>query len=185
MRWDQYVLLIFVVSISFIFSMLPCLQGRVDCLASAIFSATFNPSSNGCNFCLSNMCQKSQKDSMSLFQDLHSDFTWVWNPFCNPASQVTRFPVEFCALSWPQRKAGMQDIIESWSFTRWLHRTLLPWSLIKTSKGRQGEPTGNPTRAKTSASVYWHCGIYIHLLRQRAWWLIQWATLLCWTIYQR
>lgn len=74
----------------------------VDCLASAIFSAACNPSSNGFNFCLSNKSQKSKRIkrySKNLFQDLHSDLTRVWNPFCNPASQVTRFPVEFCALS--------------------------------------------------------------------------------------
>ena len=75
-----------------------------DCLASAIFSAACNPSSNGFNFCLSS--PKSPKGlnmikrySKNLFQDLHSDLTRIWNPFCNPASQVTRFPVEFCALS--------------------------------------------------------------------------------------
>lgn len=151
MRWDRHVLLSCVISISLIFEMAP-----VDCLASAIFSAACNPSSNGFNFCLSNKSQNSKRIkhikrySKNLFQDLHSDLTRVWNPFCNPASQVTRFPVEFCALSWPDRKAELKLYTVAW-----LRTSLLPWSLKKTSKGRQGEPT--KTQLVQKFQEVWFC----------------------------
>lgn len=88
--------------------------------------------------------------SKNLFQDLHSDLTRIWNPFCNPASQVTRFPVEFCALSWPDRKAELKLYTVAW-----LRTSLLPWSLKKTSKGRQGEPT--KTQLVQKFQEVWFC----------------------------